>query len=178
MSEQYYVVCRTYVGPNQAECTDKTHYYVTKDRPTYPSSPWGPVAEGSGYTHGEYATTLCGIWENLESAKDHAKDLASQEDDTNPGYREFESPIPDWWLFQYRPGALQPMSPEGTRQWCNRERKYFVGIEAMDPNDAAEAVYNHAGTFEGCKLDMPTVITAVAGWIADAKHAASDRWSA
>ena len=175
MSEQYYVVCRTYVGPDQEEYTDKTRYYVTKDRPTYPYSPWGPVAEGSGYTHGDYDTTLCGIWETLETAKCHAKELASQEDGTNPGYRELESHILDWYLFQYRPGALQPMSPEGTRQWANAARPLMHLGSEEDEDMVALAVYFQAKEDEGIKLDFPTLDACIAGYLDDIRSAASDR---
>ena len=175
MSEQYYVVCRTYVGPHQEETTDKTRYYVTKDRPTYPYSPWGPVAEGSGYTHGDYDTTLCGIWETLAAAVDHAKELASQEVDYNPGYREIESHVPDWWLYQYRPGALQPMSPEGTRQWANAARPFWRLNAADDAELIAVAAGCQAQAEEGILLDITTLEGCIAEFIDDVRSVSSDR---
>lgn len=175
MSEQYYVVCRTYVGPNQGEYTDKTRYYVTKDRPVYPVSPYGPVAGGSGYTHGDYETTLCGAWETYADACDHAKELASEECDTNPGYREIEAHYPDWWLLQVRPGAFQPMSPTGTRQWAEAARPFL----RLDAEDDAELIAVAAGcqaqADEGILLDIATLADAIAGFIEDLQHAASNR---
>lgn len=175
MSEQYYVVCRTYVGPHQAEYTDKTRYYVTKDHPVYPVSPWGPVAEGSGYTHGEHETTLCGIWETYAAACDHAKELASEEDDTNPGYREIEPHYPDWWSLQVRPGALQPMSPTGTRQWAEASRPFWRLSTDDDAELVAVAAACQAQTDDGILLDIATLTDAVAGFIQDLQHAASNR---
>ena len=175
MSEQYYVVCRTYVGPHQEEYTDKTRYYVTKDRPTYPVIPWGPVAEGSGYTHGEYDVTLCGIWETLETATDHARELASHEDDTNPGYREIESKYPDWWLLQVRPGALQPMGHTGTRQWAEAARPFWRLNADDDAELIAVAAACQAQDDEGILLDINALTDTVAGFIEDLQHAASNR---
>lgn len=171
----YYVVSRTYDGPNQEEHTDPTRYYVTEDRPNYPTSPWGPVAEGSGYTHGDYVTTLCGIWDTYAAACDHAKEMASEEDSTNPGYREIEGSGLDWWLLQVRPGALQPMSPIGTRQWAEASRPFW----RLDADDDAELIAVAAGcqaqADEGILLDIATLTDAVAGFIQDLQHAASNR---
>lgn len=170
-----YVVCRTYTGHNQAEHTDKTRYYVTKDRPTYPYSPWGPVAEDRGYTHGDYETTLCGVWETMAAAVDHAKELASQEVNGNPGYREIVGDVQDWWLYQYRPGALQPMSPEGTRQWANANRPFW----RLNAEDDAELIAVAAGcqaqADEGILLDIATLEGCIADFIDDIRSAASDR---
>jgi hypothetical protein len=175
MSEQYYVVCRTYIGPDQTEYTDKTRYYVTNARPTYPHSPWGPVVVGSGYTHCNYATTLCGIWETLEAARDQAKELASQEVDYNPGYREIESNTLDWWLYQYRPGALQPMSPEGTRQWANAARPFWRLNADDDAELVAVAAVGQAQANEGILLDIATLVGCIAEFIDDIRSTSSNR---
>jgi hypothetical protein len=171
----YYVVCRTYVGPDQAEYTDRTRYYVTQDCPTYPCSPWGPVAEGSSYTHGDYKTTLCGILETLAAASGHAQDLASQEDDANPGYREIVGNGQDWWLLQYRPGVLQPMSPEGTRQWAEANRPFWRLNADDDVELIAVAAGCEAQAEEGILLDIATLEGCIAEFIDDVRYAASSR---
>ena len=115
------------------------------------------------------------IQRHYPAACDHAKELASEEDDTNPGYREIEAHYPDWWLLQVRPGALQPMSPTGTRQWAEASRPFW----RLNADDDAELIAVAAGcqaqADEGILLDIATLTDAVAGFIEDLQHAASNR---
>lgn len=175
MSEQYYVIRREYVGSSQEECTDLACYYVTQVHHVYPISPWAPVDEGSGYTRGDYETTLCGVRETYVDACDYARELASDEDGKNPGYREIENRGLDWWMLQVRPGAFQPMSPTGTRQWAEAARPFWRLNADDDAELIAVAAACQAQADEGILLDIATLTDTVAGFIEDLQHATSNR---